>query len=51
MNNMTPEQALEILFQQAIQSRLLPPAALPELQQATQILKDALQPKEQEKKK
>ena len=39
---MTPEQALQMLFTHAIQSRLLPPAALPELQSAAEVLAAAL---------
>lgn len=44
---MTPEQALDFLFQHAIQSRLLPPAALPELQKAAQVLQELTAPKQE----
>jgi hypothetical protein len=39
---MSTEQALQLLYMHAIQSRLLPPAALPELQKAAEILANAL---------
>lgn len=48
---MTPEQALQILYDHAIQSRLLPPAALPELQKAAEIVNEALKPKPDLKEK
>ena len=39
---MGPIQALQILYDNAIQSRNLPPAALPELQKLAKIIEDAL---------
>lgn len=42
MENVTPQQAVEILFSHAIHSRNLPPAALPELQNLVRIVTEAL---------
>lgn len=46
---MDAKQALEALYGQAIQSRTLPPAALPELQKMFQVVMQALEPKEKSK--
>jgi hypothetical protein len=38
----TPQQALQTLYREAIQSRMLPPAALPELNTLLAIVQNAL---------
>jgi hypothetical protein len=38
----TPQQALQTLYNEAIQSRMLPPAALPELNNLLAILQEAI---------
>jgi hypothetical protein len=43
----TPSEALQKLYNHAIQSRLLPPAALPELQNLAKIVLEALEPKKE----
>lgn len=45
---MEAKEALQQLFNHAIQSRVLPPAALPELQKLAKIVLDALEAKKEQ---